>query len=59
MLFKILTQLKTLKLSLSTVLFLTQHLGLSTFYSNLGSNNPVLYRVYEFILNMHLTKTFD
>jgi len=26
---------------------------------NLGSNNPVLYRVYKFILNMHLTKTFD
>jgi len=26
--------------------FLTQHLGLSIFYPNLGSNNPALLRVY-------------
>jgi len=25
---------------------LTQHLGLSIFYPNLGSNNPALFRVY-------------
>jgi len=46
--FQILTQL-----SLSTVHYLiaffkrlNQHLGLSTFYPNLGSNNPALFRVY-------------
>jgi len=26
--------------------FLTQHLGLSIFYPNMGSNNPALFRVY-------------
>jgi len=26
--------------------FLTQHLGLSIFDPNLGSNNPVFFRVY-------------
>jgi len=28
--------------------FLTQHLGLSTFYPHLGSNNPALFRVQLF-----------
>jgi len=28
------------------ITFLTQHLGLSIFYPNLGSNNPALLRVY-------------
>jgi len=30
--------------------FLTQHLGLSIFYPNLGSNNPALFRVMWCIL---------
>jgi len=30
--------------------FLTQHLGLSIFDPNLGSNNPALFRVYCNIL---------
>jgi len=29
------------------IAFLTQHLGLSIFYPNLGSNNPALFRVYH------------
>jgi len=29
------------------ITFLTQYLGLSIFYSNLGSNNPALLRVFK------------
>jgi len=34
------------------ITFLTQHLDLSIFYPNLGSNNPALFRVY-FYPRMH------
>jgi len=44
-------QLKNLKFKVEVGLkfkmtFLTQHLGLSIFDPNLGSNNPALFRVY-------------
>jgi len=31
--------------------FLTQHLGLSIVFPNLGSNNPALFRVYDFMID--------
>jgi len=37
------------------ITFLTQHLGLSIFYPNLGSNNPALFRVYKIIRRHILT----
>jgi len=35
------------------IAFLTQHLGLSLFYPNLGSNNPAFFRVY--LMNKSIT----
>jgi len=33
------------------ITFLTQHLGLSIFDPNLGSNNPALFRVWHLFVN--------
>jgi len=35
------------------ITFLTQHLDLSIFYPNFGSNNPALLRVYFYPGRMH------
>jgi len=40
----------------SEIPFLTQHLGLSIFYANLGSNNPALFRVQCLVLTLWCSK---